>query len=134
MQRAAERLDFADPATLLMPVAAEGEQSLLAHQRLERRGLRADDLDGDPVVFADALDERQRLAVEPPGVEREDAERADAGGALRHVDQHDILRAAEGDAQPRELCERLGQDVGRMAALEPRCGLLNVVFGAQSVM
>ena len=36
--------------------------------------------------------------------------------------------------QRRELCERLGQDVGRMAALEPRCGLLNVVFGAQSVM
>ena len=85
-------------------------------------------------MLADALDKRQRLGVQPPRVEREDAERVGAGGALRHVDQRDILRAAEGDAQAGELCERLGQDVGRMAALEPSGGPLNVVFGAQSVM
>ena len=80
-------------------------------------------------MLAHGLDVGQRLAVQAAGVERKDAEAVRADGAVGHVDQGDILRAAERDAEAGEAVERLGDDVGWMGAFEAGGSLGCVVGG-----
>ena len=67
--------------------------------------------------------------MQAAGVERKDAEAVRADGAVGHVDQGDILRAAERDAEAGEAVERLGDDVGWMGAFEAGGSLGCVVGG-----
>ena len=67
--------------------------------------------------------------MQASGVEREDAEAVGADGAVGHVDQGDILGAAEGDAEAGEAVEGFGDDVGGVGAFEAGGGFGCVVGG-----
>jgi hypothetical protein len=88
-------------------ISIEAEQALALHQILDGQGVRVDHVDVDAVVAAHTLDEVVGLRVQSTRVEAEHGELE--AGAGRHVDQHHVLGAAEGDgatlgvAREREL-------------------------------
>src|SRR5439155_3934173 len=115
-----QRLDLADAAAFLVPVLVEGEEPLLPHELLNRFGLREERFHGDLVVIADAIEELVGLRMKASRVEREDAELP--ADLRRHVDEHDILGAAERDRDFRGvLANREGENVTRMATCVVRC-------------
>src|SRR2546426_8859100 len=66
-------------------------------------------------MLADPLQELVRLGVQPSGIEREHSERAADLG--RHVDEDDVLGAAERDREiAAVLTDREREDVVRIAA------------------
>src|SRR2546428_14064975 len=66
-------------------------------------------------MLADLLQELVRLGVQPSGIEREHAERASDLG--RHVDENDVLGAAERDREIAPvLADREREDVARIAS------------------
>src|SRR5207237_10533164 len=73
-ERAAERLDFANPAALAVAVLVKAEEPLFLDERLEGRRVGAHEGDRDPVATAHGVDEAIRLRMQPPGVEAEDGE------------------------------------------------------------
>ena len=93
---------------------------LLPHELLNRFGLREERFHGDLVVIADAIEELVGLRMKASRVEREDAELP--ADLRRHVDEHDILGAAERDRDFRGvLANREGENVTRMATCVVRC-------------
>ena len=98
-ERSHQRLDLADAAAFLVPVLVEGEEPLLPHELLNRFGLREERFHGDLVVIADTIEELVGLRMKASRVEREDAELP--ADLRRHVDEHDILGAAERDRDVR---------------------------------
>ena len=96
-QFAAQRFDLADAAAFAVAILVEAEQALLAHQRFQAGVVRAENLDGQRIVFAHLFDEPVGLRMQAPGVQ---AEHPDVPVQLPgHVHQHHILRAAEGQPQ-----------------------------------
>ena len=96
-ERALQRFNLANAAALRVPVRIEGEQTFRAHECLHGVRLRKERVDRDAVMRADLLDELIGLRMQPSRVEREHLEgqpRLD-----RHVDEHDVFCAAEGDRQ-----------------------------------
>ena len=70
---ALERLDLADAAAALALLEAEVEavDAVVAHVLFDQLCIRVEDLDAALVAALDAIEQRQRLLVQPAGVERE---------------------------------------------------------------
>ena len=90
---APQRLDLAHAAALGVAIAIETEQPLLANHRLNGPGCWHQQLDGDVVVLAHALDVRVGFGVQATRVQRKDIN--GQTGLVGHVDQHHVFRATE---------------------------------------
>jgi hypothetical protein len=117
-EAAPQRFDLADRTAFLMPVLVEAEQALFAHQCLYGLRVREHEFDREAVVLAHPLDEAQRLRMQASRVQAEDAHRVREVG--EHVDEHHVLRAAEGQGERVEVLDRVGEHVARVGALERR--------------
>jgi len=71
--RSLERLDLADVAAAqpLLDAEVETIDTVVAHVLLDQLRVRVEDLDAALIAALDAIEQRQRLIVQPAGVERE---------------------------------------------------------------
>src|SRR4051812_27155076 len=120
-ERAPERLELADGAAFLalLDAAAEGEEPLLALQRLHPGALGKVAGNFDAVAAPHLLHDLVRLGREPPRIQREDA---DAGRVARgEVDEHHVLHPeARGDGGAlAESLVRPGKALFRGSVREP---------------
>jgi hypothetical protein len=92
-ERARERRRLAQRAAVLAQVQArvEGVRAVRSHVRLDGERIGRVHIDRHAVVRAHAVDQRVRFFRQPPGVQREDADRQLR--ACDQVDQDHVLRA-----------------------------------------
>ena len=102
----AQGLDLAHGTALLMSVAIEAEQPLFPYEILDSGWLRQSNLHVDAIALAHRFDESIGFRMQTARVQRENGN-ATPQDRARHVDQHDVFRAAERDGDPLKTRERI---------------------------